>query len=190
MTALSLQSQFSEFSTYCTISQSDSPSAQSPTISQSPPFTPTSSDDSFDLFSEDIFNPDWSNPKVPFGFLAIFFCLLLFSPSSMVHQPLLPGNSQVLYPSETPNPVFPMNPSETPKPVFTLYRHLLNSPQDRTNYMCSDSSTSGTIITIEDVLEDEFVSRLQSPVKSFDMENSTTVEKSHNTIASNNTKNL
>jgi len=187
MSNLPIQPQFSEYTTNCTPPQPDSPSSQpdsplesqSSIISQSPPLTPTSSEESnsFDLFSEvlsdDIFSSDWStlSAKVPFPLFTIFFCLILFSPSSMVRP--LPQNPNY------PNTIPPA--SESPSPAFN--RHLLNTPQDVTNsssdsYDWSSYSSTSGIISIEDVLEDEF-RELQSHVKFGHIENTTIVEKNY-----------
>jgi len=137
-----------------------------PPMQTSPPLTPTSSSEestSFDLFSEDysddLFTSNWASDfpsKIPFTFMAVFFCLLLFYPSSLVQQPL----------PSTPTSFVEQKPTVIPPQTQSISqgfngRHLLTADQepelesisrDRNN---SRPQAKKTVLTMEDVLNDE-----------------------------------
>jgi len=138
----------------------------------SPPLTPTSSDpgssedssSSFDIFnsediSDDIFTNDWqSMSKFPIGFMAVFFCLLLFFPSSMFQPAVIPNTVPPSPEQKTVKDV----PVVQSKPVgIGRQRYLLNTEADQpinSNNEWNTSSKSLSYISIEDVLNDEMIS--------------------------------
>jgi len=134
-----------------------SPLSDTPPLSQSPPLTPPSSEDSssFDLFSEDytdnLFSPDWSSLTSKYTFMAIFCCLLLFIPFSSNTYPVIPQSTPIQYDS------VPAQISEKNIP-FSGNRRILNKPEENSAFCFGASTwnyTTKGFITIDDVLNDE-----------------------------------
>jgi len=151
-----------------------------PSLSQiSPPLTPTTSSEestSFDIFSEDysddLFNSDWTtdfpSSNIPFTFMAVFLCLLLFYPSSMVNQPSLATTTNPSAFVEHHQRSQPVIPSVQQDQVVSLGfsgRQLLTATDQQepeldksvvyTDRNYSRHTTGKTFLTMEDVLNDE-----------------------------------
>jgi cell division protein FtsB len=135
-----------------------------PQFQVSPPETPSTSSEestSFDLFSEDsdLFASEWASdfPKIPYTFMAVFFCLLLFYPSSMVQFPKQPVNHTtfVVYPPVLPIQTVPNSNG------YNGHRHLLTADQEtnelENEYRERNESRHSpkTVLTMDDVLNDE-----------------------------------
>jgi len=132
----------------------------SPPLCQSPPAN-TSSEESVDLFSEDITDnySDWSafSSKVPFTLFTVFCCLLLFYPFS---------GSSPTFPPEISEATVPIGATiiERVRPRINSYhRKLLNEKRRNQPYEgisppiqnSTDTRTRPKLITIEDVLNEE-----------------------------------
>jgi hypothetical protein len=174
---------------YQSNSTSTSPLSLSNTLDEqvsSPPLTPNSSEEStsLDLFnsedySDDLFSNDWQyvDSKVPFAFLAVFFCLFFFFPTSILYPPQIPNtmsspNSEM----SSPSPQFVYVP-----PSLQVYpsnrRNLLmfdeaDKPSLRNDWNCS-STSSRSIHTMDDVIKDELSEK--EPFRILIRENSTLI---------------